>query len=107
MVDTKFSARLSGILSLGNTDNMDPFETFYPDACHMDPTNVGPRRYGEVDPYQFSEISVLMGDEPEVSDLVIQWRTDTTDLYRGIKIIREDHRSGDAFRYRLLFPYGT
>jgi hypothetical protein len=38
------------------------------------PTNVGPRRYGEGAPDQFSEIAVLMGDEPQVSDLVIQWR---------------------------------
>jgi hypothetical protein len=57
------------------------------------PTNVGPRRYGEGAPDQFSEISVLMGDEPEASDLVIQWRPHTTDLYRGIKIIREDQRA--------------
>jgi hypothetical protein len=71
------------------------------------PTNDGPRRYGEGAPDQFSEIAVLMGDEPKVSDLVIQWRPDTTDLYRDIKIIREDHRSGDTLCYPLLFPYGT
>jgi hypothetical protein len=56
------------------------------------PKNIEPRIYGEGAPDQFSEISVLMGDEPEVSDLVIQWRPDTNDLYRGIKIIPEDHR---------------
>jgi hypothetical protein len=28
------------------------------------PKNVGPRRYGEGAPDQFSEIAVLMGDEP-------------------------------------------
>jgi hypothetical protein len=48
-----------------------------------------------------------MGDEPQVSNLVIQWRPDTTDLYRSIKIIREDHRSGDALCYPLLFPNDT
>jgi hypothetical protein len=36
------------------------------------PTNVGPRRYGEGAPDQLSEISVLMGDEPEVSDFLIR-----------------------------------
>jgi hypothetical protein len=70
-------------------------------------TNVGSRRYGEGAPDQFSEIAVLMGDEPEVSDLVIQWRPDTNDLYRGIKVIPEYHRSGDALCYPLLLLYGT
>jgi hypothetical protein len=59
------------------------------------PTNVGPRRAGEGAPDQFSEIYVLMGDTPEVSDLVIQWRPYTNDLYCGINIIPEDHMSGD------------
>jgi hypothetical protein len=56
------------------------------------PTNIVPIRYGEGSPDQLSEIAILMGDEPEVSDLVIQWRPDTNDLYRGIKIIAEYHR---------------
>jgi hypothetical protein len=71
------------------------------------PTNIGPRIYREGAPDQFSEISVLMGDEPERSDLVIQWRPDINYLYRGIKIIPEDHRSVDALCYPLLFSYGT
>jgi hypothetical protein len=70
-------------------------------------TNVGPRRYGEGAPDQFSGIAVLMGDEPEVSDLDIQWRPDTNNLYHGINIIPEDHRSRDSFCYNLLSPYGT
>jgi hypothetical protein len=56
---------------------------------------------------KFSEIDVLMGDEPEVSDLVIQWRLDSNDLYRGTKSIPKHHRSGDALCYPLLLPYGT
>jgi hypothetical protein len=71
------------------------------------PTNVGPRRYGHENPYKFSEIAVLMGDEPEVSELENQWRPDTNDLYPGIKITPEDSRSRCAFCYPLLFPYGT
>jgi hypothetical protein len=45
---------------------------------------------GEGAPDQFSEIAVLMGDEPEVSD-----------------IIPSDHRSGDELCYHLLLTYGT
>jgi hypothetical protein len=71
------------------------------------PTHVVHRRYWEVAPDQFSEIAFLMGDVPEVPDVVIQWCPYTNDLYRGIKIIHEDHRSGYALCYPLLFPYGT
>jgi hypothetical protein len=45
-----------------------------------------------------------MGDEPKVPDLVIQWRPDANDRYHGINIIPEDHRSGYALFYPLLFP---
>jgi hypothetical protein len=69
--------------------------------------NVGPRRYGEGAPVQFSEFAVFISDEPEVSDVVIQWRPDTNDMYNGIKTVPEDHRSGDALCYPLLFLHDT
>jgi hypothetical protein len=71
------------------------------------PTNIVPIRYGEGSPDQLSEIAISMGDEPEVSVLMIQWLPDTNDLYCGIKILCEDHRSGDALCYPLFSPYGT
>ena len=61
------------------------------------------RRYNA--PEGFREVSVLIGEEPALHDLVLRRRAEHG--AHNLQIICETHRASDPLHFVLLFPLGT